>query len=147
MSQWMFQSTHPRGVRLVPQHDLHLPDGFQSTHPRGVRLIRIKNSMDVTTFQSTHPRGVRRQLNIGYKLKQGFNPRTHAGCDSFYLLMAFRNANFNPRTHAGCDLVRINITKIINSFNPRTHAGCDAISAGVTAKFWVSIHAPTRGAT
>ena len=33
---------------------------FQSTHPRGVRLYSISDNRRVTAFQSTHPRGVRR---------------------------------------------------------------------------------------
>ena len=34
-------------------------NGFQSTHPRGVRLIVSSSSHDCFRFQSTHPRGVR----------------------------------------------------------------------------------------
>ena len=33
---------------------------FQSTHPRGVRLIEMSMSPVTRLFQSTHPRGVRR---------------------------------------------------------------------------------------
>ena len=32
---------------------------FQSTHPRGVRLIRLGSTPTAFAFQSTHPRGVR----------------------------------------------------------------------------------------
>ena len=32
-------------------------------------------------------------------------------------------------------------------FNPRTHTGCDTILQHYTRAYWVSIHAPTRGAT
>ena len=37
---WLFQSTHPRGVRLIPPKNCRLLVQFQSTHPRGVRLPR-----------------------------------------------------------------------------------------------------------
>ena len=32
---------------------------FQSTHPRGVRLVRLEEARAKAMFQSTHPRGVR----------------------------------------------------------------------------------------
>ena len=36
----------------------------------------------------------------------------------------------------------------MQGFNPRTHTGCDEIiEAAKVATLWVSIHAPTRGAT
>ena len=77
----IFQSTHPRGVRLSTlQHArvlLHfnprtrvgcdagivrrrsLDNLFQSTHPRGVRLHCHTHRCTAARFQSTHPRGVR----------------------------------------------------------------------------------------
>jgi len=77
----MFQSTHPRGVRLRYRIKEVNREVFQSTHPRGVRLpfilfgivlayvsihapargatrYRIKE-VNREVFQSTHPRGVR----------------------------------------------------------------------------------------
>jgi len=77
-----FQSTHPRGVRLIcswqsgqgttgfnprthagcdrkPQLYILPPEVFQSTHPRGVRLLLEVKDYGTQTFQSTHPRGVR----------------------------------------------------------------------------------------
>ena len=77
---------------------------------------------------------------------------------------------FNPRAHAGRDPLFINRPFILNGFNPRAHAGRDwtlnAIRVGLLSfqstrprgarrklmrhyqSFaWVSIHAPTRGAT
>ena len=56
---------------------------FQSTHPRGVRLFALVINFIKGKFQSTHPRGVRpvsfQLRNIGGK---DFNPRTRVGCDS-----------------------------------------------------------------
>ena len=79
----MFQSTHPRGVRLTGTRESAARLLFQSTHPRGVRLYRLELEAGIKkvsihapawgatdedlalavgglVFQSTHPRGVRR---------------------------------------------------------------------------------------
>ena len=42
-----------------------VPKMFQSTHPRGVRLQFTLVSADDTVFQSTHPRGVRLGVRFG----------------------------------------------------------------------------------
>ena len=56
---WMFQSTHPYGVRLHRDGDLPGDCGFQSTHPYGVRLTTGWMCPACYRFQSTHPYGVR----------------------------------------------------------------------------------------
>ena len=55
---------------------------FQSTHPRGVRLLSRNTANRTRRFQSTHPRGVRHQ-GAGEPDHQAarFNPRTRVGCD------------------------------------------------------------------
>ena len=56
---------------------------FQSTHPRGVRHAMNKKAQEIAKFQSTHPRGVRRNpLRKGVSAIASFNPRTRAGCDA-----------------------------------------------------------------
>ena len=57
----LFQSTHPRGVRLSTAFLPVESWVFQSTHPRGVRHPVCPRSAPCRTFQSTHPRGVRHQ--------------------------------------------------------------------------------------
>ncbi len=79
----MFQSTHPRRVRLNVRDLFALTNEFQSTHPRRVRQNEFKNSFAKIKFQSTHPRRVRRQATSAYGATEpGFNPRTHVGCDA-----------------------------------------------------------------
>ena len=83
--------------------------------------------ISVYVFQSTHPRGVR------------LDPRrnTLAPCLSF-----------NPRTHEGCDCDFPKNRRKQKSFNPRTHEGCDVTEPRSSMRRgYVSIHAPTRGAT
>ena len=55
---------------------------------------------------------------------------------------------FNPRAHAGRDWCMACRRPPRQSFNPRAHAGRDEFSPAVSVGYpWVSIHAPTRGAT
>ena len=105
-----------------------------------------------TVFQSTHPRGVRRNRHGGRVISSdNFNPRTHVGCDIFYLYLCFVNGisihaptwgatrrsrrsrqsggNFNPRTHVGCDTSTPIHNSSCQNFNPRTHVGCDSLAA------------------
>ena len=79
----------------------------------------------VLQFQSTHPRGVRP--------RRGWRPAPPS--------------NFNPRTHVGCDLFFLRILQPIRYFNPRTHVGCDFGKWFVKHPWNISIHAPTWGAT
>ena len=54
---------------------------FQSTHPRRVRLgIDIEQAVTLW-FQSTHPRRVRHARTHPVWYPACFNPRTHEGCD------------------------------------------------------------------
>ena len=93
---------------------------------------------------------------------------TRSWIDSF----SKQNRRFNPRTHTGCDIRAqgspisatafqsthphgVRPAGILDSrhlshagFNPRTHTGCDAEGeVRFYAHPYVSIHAPTRGAT
>ena len=55
----MFQSTHPRRVRLQYQDRHKRERKFQSTHPRRVRPSHFSPLLSAQKFQSTHPRRVR----------------------------------------------------------------------------------------
>ena len=77
----MFQSTHPRRVRLNQLAKDQSEIEFQSTHPRRVRPFSIYQSSVLSKFQSTHPRRVRRHVECGALPAACFNPRTHVGCD------------------------------------------------------------------
>ena len=100
---WLFQSTHPHGVRLdiqqrffdVMQVSIHAPTWgatqtsqhlivhkwFQSTHPHGVRHATGTKLNKSFPFQSTHPHGVRHKTCSTNRPLRRFNPRTHMGCD------------------------------------------------------------------
>ena len=144
----LFQSTHPRGVRLPCGKCVQCLQKFQSTHPRGVRRCINRNNLGFTSFQSTHPRGVRRTAprssfehrfvsihaptrgaTVGLLHRKvaskGFNPRTHEGCDRTCSRAVYILGSFNPRTHEGCDVLFLAFQATSLSFNPRTHEGCD----------------------
>ena len=99
-------------------------------------------------FQSTHPHGVRLLVITYIYGSNGFNPRTHTGCDlqqicNVVLFALFQSTHphgvrpsffgrslsvqqcFNPRTHTGCDLSFKSLFSFSRGFNPRTHTGCD----------------------
>jgi len=145
----MFQSTHPRGVRLLLHSLCGRNGGFQSTHPRGVRHTITGENADQAAvsihapargatsnslhdilrneFQSTHPRGVRLLIVFGI-IKKNLFQSTHP-----------RGVR-RQRTASG--------TWPAIGFNPRTREGCD-FSKYFTQRqnITVSIHAPARGAT
>ena len=58
----VFQSTHPRRVRLISASIAGMSASFQSTHPRRVRRDHQADCELAWTFQSTHPRRVRRRV-------------------------------------------------------------------------------------
>ena len=144
----MFQSTHPHGVRHLPEAEPSVPECFNPRTHTGCDL-NAQNLVDIFGgFQSTHPHGVRLLPRLPLQALISFNPRTHTGCDWRFRLKLLRMMSFNPRTHTGCDffvgkLVRLIskfqsthphgvrqrhvILNILNiSFNPRTHTGCDS---------------------
>ena len=85
-------------------HPTHALSLFQSTHPRGVRLLR-KILIVVKDHISIHA-PARGATHIPFLLSSChtyFNPRTRAGCDRSLILMDRWIQNFNPRTRAGCD--------------------------------------------
>ena len=102
---------------------------FQSTHPRGVRLLPPFPSFRFNMIVSIHAptRGATKTVAENNYRLCGFNPRTHAGCDIAVPGIDYRDFRFNPRTHAGCDNHVPDNRYPAVCFNPRTHAGCDGI--------------------
>ena len=98
---------------------------FQSTRPRRARPIEIIILFANTMFQSTRPRRARRFSAVAVFVFNSFNPRAHAGRDQGVSPQGTRRRGFNPRAHAGRD----------------------ANGYGTPRAGYVSIHAPTQGAT
>ena len=123
----MFQSTHPRGVRLFPKNGNVTVFLFQSTHPRGVRhlgRVELEAPENVSIhapawgatkkkrpfpalsrrFQSTHPRGVRREALRERDWGQLVSIHAPAWGATPRLWTTMGSCTcFNPRTRVGCD--------------------------------------------
>ena len=147
---FVFQSTHPHGVRLLDvSHEqplnrvsIHAPTRgattslficfskslFQSTHPRGVRRDAILRVAATILFQSTHPHGVRHEIDalVGQLQRVSIHAPTRGATD--YFLYIVHNYLFQSTHPHGVRHNFITFTIAVNSFNPRTHTGCDGLS-------------------
>ena len=99
----VFQSTHPHGMRQQLYRKRIKPTQFQSTHPHGMRPRREIDQINVGPFQSTHPHGMRLVFPWPTSDVSDFNPRIHTGCDSNAVPSLTSRHHFNPRIHTGCD--------------------------------------------
>ncbi len=120
----LFQSTHPRGVRLLTPFlrllwlvSIHAP-ARGATSP-------IADTSYPTMFQSTHPRGVRHPIIRSSRAAISFNPRTREGCDRSSI-----SSRHNARVSIHAPARGATLLEQLDDFL--------AV---------VSIHAPARGAT
>ena len=121
---------------------------FQSTHPRGVRPTTRLWNFRLNRFNPRTHEGCDILFLLINGLVLRFNPRTHEGCDSFCRYSNRMTTSFNPRTHEGCDIFYINDVKCATKFQSTHPRGVRRARARKTnMAHHVSIHAPTRGAT
>ena len=99
---------------------------FQSTRPRGARHSQLPPDVLCIKFQSTRPRGARQDNYVVLTAAAWFQSTRPRGA---------RPRNSGLRGGA------------VQSFNPRAHAGRDTGNIDYYTTQFVSIHAPTRGAT
>ena len=166
----MFQSTRPRGARQAASR--RNGDAKRCFNPRAhVGRDSTLSSDDArrTTFQSTRPRGARRNKSFELIKEMSFNPRAHVGRDierkKGQLLFSVSihaptwgatpsvghpfqiGLCFNPRAHVGRDL-RTSVLvydSLFQSTRPRGARLGEPQNRFVGR--YVSIHAPTWGAT
>ena len=121
-----FQSTHPRGVRLLRFVSLAESISISIHAPTWGATYFIYPKGDKKIFQSTHPRGVR-PINVS-------------------LFQTYQN--FNPRTHVGCD-VKVSNSGLTNSISIHapTWGATPRLEQLIKCEYMISIHAPTWGAT
>ena len=145
---FLFQSTHPSGVRpLSLFRHLGTCGNFNPRTPVGCDSNSVRSDNLTYSFQSTHPSGVRRLLVQFGGFGADFNPRTPVGCDYYIASTCYLQSNFNPRTPVGCDWFRGSSCLPWQHFNPRTPVGCDGINVIKQISGGISIHAPQWGAT
>ena len=147
---YVFQSTHPRGVRLFFFIHIFLNFVFQSTHPRGVRR-RLHHIAVAASPVSIHaPAWGATYFILCSRVERRVSIHAPAwGATFLQGLQLFGDSSFNPRTRVGCDWWRFSIMSprtrfqsthprgvrlktpqktfcLVSSFNPRTRVGCDA---------------------
>ena len=144
----MFQSTHPRGVRLIhPQQRQKTLLRFQSTHPRGVRLDRpFANKAGEKVSIHAPARGATR-VSSEYGWRHIVSIHAPARGATSHVAGYGSAPCFNPRTREGCDMSMCSTIRQGQGFNPRTREGCDPYKFVKGTYGGVSIHAPARGAT
>ena len=76
-----------------------------------------------------------------------FNPRSYTRSDAFPVVASFKNESFNPRSYTRSDKFYRFKMLFCRGFNPRSYTRSDLRPTTITLTQWVSIHAPTRGAT
>ena len=121
---------------------------FQSTLPQGERRSWQKSQFkQLSGFQSTLPQGERPGFCQYLRHSGDFNPRSHKGSDILRPSPRGIKKDFNPRSHKGSDedTARLYLTGV--NFNPRSHKGSDRQEYDDLRGKYISIHAPTRGAT
>ena len=147
----LFQSTHPRGVRLSritetgeqpasfnPRTRVgcdaagdayrEVIHGFNPRTRVGCDIPPAAKSIYGVPFQSTHPRGVRLPGSSNPGAARRFQSTHPRGVRPVCCLAGERGwPCFNPRTRVGCDLLVLQgLQSVFQSFNPRTRVGCDA---------------------
>ena len=166
-----FQSTHPHGVRLsvaVSARDrvavsIHAPT-------RGATLTSLACCMYRLVSIHAPTRGATKNSVKHPPRYESFNPRTHTGCDvprgcvwplpnpfqsthphgvrPSHLQLLYATRCFNPRTHTGCDINKqATLLRGLLFQSTHPHGVRHVGSQKNPSTFYVSIHAPTRGAT
>ena len=145
---YLFQSTHPHGVRPCTTPARKETASFNPRTHTGCDAINTDIQAKRDGFQSTHPHGVRRWLHPPKARKTTVSihaPTRGATLITKYYKIMDKFQSTHP--HGVRRLGLIVDSERTRSFNPRTHTGCDIPSCFVHKIRKVSIHAPTRGAT
>ena len=146
----MFQSTHPHGVRLdnalkvisVDRVSIHAPT-------RGATCNEASHVLQSVGFQSTHPHGVRHIAFTWFTCIADVSihaPTRGATFETFtQLLLSHMFQSTHPHGVRPKDLAAAQCNAMFQSTHP--HGVRHGIVQGGGNFDFVSIHAPTRGAT
>ena len=140
-------NSRAHGGRDTRRNPRRRPCGFQFTRPRGARPPPMLNHLHRDLFQFTRPRGARPNRRLGSSRRMCFNSRAHGGRDTAPIPTDCAFAAFQFTRPRGARPSQSQRCSPVISFNSRAHGGRD--STAIAYKLWrfVSIHAPTGGAT
>ena len=128
-ANFVFQSTHPHGVRLETISFKIILTIFQSTHPHGVRQAFSRNTIRRILFQSTHPHGVRPWLTAGLSALMRISIHAPAWGATVLVVKALPAGTFQSTHPHGVRPSRLQRRQRKSYyFNPRTRMGCDSKS-------------------
>ena len=124
-------------------------DKFQSTHPHGVRPSYPSGTVVALSVSIHAPtRGATTRESTTMYLFLCFNPRTHTGCDAFFMSLVLSVLRFQSTHPHGVRHTRVYYDVLISQFQSTHPHGVRLAKAAVfKGAVRVSIHAPTRGAT
>ena len=165
-----FQSTLPQGERpILPEREksfgifnprsrkgsdliwITTPRANANFNPRsrkGSDRVQIVSGRNVETISIHAPaRGATYDRCKGRAVTENFNPRSRKGSDEKPEVVITKVEDFNPRSRKGSDWAREHGIAVGPDFNPRSRKGSDRDSERRQEKYYISIHAPARGAT
>ena len=120
---------------------------FQSTHPRGMRLVLRSELIKAFYFNPRIRVGCDLLSLVALGVYNHFNPRIRVGCDVFNSKISATISYFNPRIRVGCDVPHVESIRSNVHFNPRIRVGCDRIEWKFFYQRFISIHASAWDAT
>ena len=143
-----FQSTLPRRERQRFHKSVSESLNFNPRSREGSDGYSPGSRALGISFQSTLPRRERRLLFRGGRERDiNFNPRSREGSDVYHSAEGCKRWNFNPRSREGSDQSENLIVFQYTDFNPRSREGSDQCDTADLNNFYISIHAPAKGAT
>ena len=129
---------HPVAINVI---SIHAPT-------KGATIPLVISIIGISEFQSTLPRRERQVKNSGeFKTRDISIHAPTKGATSYNYRQRRENEYFNPRSHEGSDFKMTKDRLQQLDFNPRSHEGSDTVSKDFYPDLFISIHAPTKGAT
>ena len=144
----LFQSTLPRGERQrIPTNNANIDKISIHAPTRGATALALALPSSTRYFNPRSHEGSDPVDSDGKFVYRDFNPRSHEGSDVSAWALPSSTHYFNPRSHEGSDVIPFAYRTLSKDFNPRSHEGSDVSTCRAFFPWYISIHAPTRGAT
>ena len=138
------------GCDMIALNNATQTQVFQSTHPRGVRLIkRLRYYLGKRSFNPRTRVGCDDLGRVELEALEDVSIHAPAWGATFSIIfLRYGKKGFNPRTRVGCDLPLVRLILTSSAFQSTHPRGVRLRGGGRTGKTrGVSIHAPAWGAT